>query len=231
MKQLLDRLIDAWKTPLTLSELDVVLAVLCALVCGFIISETYRKTHRGVDYSRPFLQVLLIITILVSFVTLVVGDDLARAFTLVGALSVVRFRTAVKESRDLAFIFWAVGSGMGAGCRLYALTILFSLLLAAVVYVLTRANYGTRDVAVRVLRVRLDSQANYDEAFSEPFKTFLADHRRLSVGLVRQGLLHELVYLVRLLPEQSEREFLEAVRVICGDNPVSLSNRDDSADW
>ncbi len=227
MDELLDRFAKAWTGPFQLDAWDLLLGTLCALCCGFVICETYRRTHRGSDFSRPFLQVLLIITLLVSFVTLVVGDDLARAFTLVGALSVVRFRTAVKESRDLAFIFWAVGAGMGAGCRFVGLTIGFTVLLAAVVAFVTWRNYGVRDHAIRVLRVRLDSKSDYDSLFTECFKAYLSDSERLSVGLVRQGLLYEIVYLVRLQDSAKEREFLESVREMVGDNPVTLSHRDE----
>jgi len=227
VNQLLDRLLDAWKGPLHLNAADIGLACLCALICGFVISETYRRTHRGVDYARSFLQVLVIITIIVAFVTLVVGDDLARAFTLVGALSVGRFRTAVKEARDLGFIFWAVGAGMGAGVRLYGLTILFSAILAGVVWILTRMNYGVRDRDVRTLRVRLDSGADLDAAFAEPFE-LLAQVERLSVGLVRAGTLYEVVYRIRLAPGADETQLLTQIRAVCGDNPVTLSRVDES---
>jgi len=225
-EDLLKQLLDSWKGPLNLDPLALIVSMLCAVCCGFVISETYRRTQRGVDYYRPFVQVLLLITIIVAFVTLVVGDDLARAFTLVGALSVVRFRTAVKEARDLAYIFWAVGVGMGAGCRFLTLTILFTLLVALLIRCLVWAGYGVRDREVKVLRLRIDSAADYDQVFSECFKTFLIDSRRLSVSLVRQGLLHELVYLVRVKPDAKERSFVEALRAVAGDHPITISGRD-----
>ena len=153
MDPLLRKLLDAWSGPLGVSLVDLALAGLTALACGFVIGETYRRTYRGHDYSRSFLQVLLVITLLVAFVTLVVGNDLARAFTLVGAMSVVRFRTAVKEARDLAFIFWAVATGMGAGSRFVALTVAFTLAVALVVVLLTWRGWGVRDPELQVLRV------------------------------------------------------------------------------
>jgi hypothetical protein len=227
VSDLLARLADAWRGPLTLDPLDLAVSLLCALCCGFVISETYRRSHRGLDYSRPFVQVLLLCTVIVAFVTLVVGDDLARAFTLVGALSVIRYRTAVKEPRDLAFIFWAVAVGMGAGSRFLTFTIVFTLGVMVVIVALVAAGYGVKDMGLKVLRLRLDSAANYDEVFGECFGTFLADHRRLSVGLVRQGALYELVFVIRLKADATERDFVEAIRKVVGDHPVTLSGRDD----
>jgi uncharacterized membrane protein YhiD involved in acid resistance len=139
---------------------------------------------------------------------------------------VVRFRTAVKEPRDLGFIFWAVGTGMAAGCRFVSITILFTLMVAGLLALLTRVRYGVRDVTVKVLRVRIDSAADYSTVFAAAFKEHLAESERVSVGLVRQGLLHELVFLVRLKGHASERTFLEEVRKVTGDNPVTLTRRD-----
>tara|TARA_B100000965_G_scaffold163106_1_gene135886 strand:+ start:652 stop:1347 length:696 start_codon:yes stop_codon:yes gene_type:complete len=226
MPDFFDSLQGAWGGPLALKPLDLILSLTCALFCGFIISETYRRTHRGVDYSRPFVQVLILCSLIVAFVTLIVGDDLARAFTLVGALSVIRFRTAVKEARDLAFIFWCVAAGMGAGCRFLTLTILFTLVVTLVVVLFVAAGYGVRDPGLKVLRLRLESSANYENVLTDCFRAHLADQRRLSVSLVRQGLLNELVYLIRLKRPDREREFLEEVRQVVGDQPVTLSGRD-----
>jgi len=226
MSELLKSLEGLFGGPLAVKPGDLLLSLLCALLCGFILSETYRRTHRGVDFSRPFVQVLILCPLVVAFVTLIVGDDLARAFTLVGALSVIRFRTAVKEARDLAFIFWAVAVGMGAGCRFLSLTVLFTLVVMVIVFVLVWIGYGVRDKTLKVLRLRLDSSQNYDEVLRDCFRSHLADHRRLSVSLVRQGLLNEVVFLVRLKSEDKEREFLEALRPVVGDNAISLSGRE-----
>ena len=70
-------------------------------------------------------------------------------------------------------------------------------------------------------------KANYDEVFTECFKRFLSAHNRLSVSLVRQGVLHELVFLVKLKDGAAERDFVEGVRKLVGDHPVSLSSRDE----
>ncbi|MGE0708513.1 MAG: DUF4956 domain-containing protein [Planctomycetota bacterium] len=226
---MLDSLKDAWGGPLGLRPLDLLLALLCALCCGFVISETYRRTHKSVDYSRPFVQVLVLCCLIVAFVTLIVGDDLARAFTLVGALSVVRFRTAVKEPRDLAFIFWAVGAGMGAGCRFLTLTITFTLALTAIVLLLVAIGYGVKDPLVKVLRLRVASDTEPQQAFADCFRLHLAEHQQLSVSLVRQGLLKEVVYLVRLKRAEGEGPFLDALRALTGDHPITLSGRDGDA--
>ena len=90
--------------------------VLCAVV-GFV----YRVTHRGISYSQTYVQTLVFMGMVVSLVMLVVGSNIARAFALVGALSIIRFRNAIKETRDVGFIFLAMAIGMATGTRFYIL--------------------------------------------------------------------------------------------------------------
>jgi hypothetical protein len=229
MSEFLKNYLKNWQNPSSFDPLYLVVALSCALVCGFIIAETYRRTDKGVDYSRPFLQVLLVIAAIVSFVTLIVGDDLARAFTLVGALSVIRFRTAVKEARDLAFIFWAVAIGMGSGSGYITSSLAFSIVISILIFILTALKYGVQEPNLKVLRVRMDSKAKYDTLFIDCFPKFLKNWKRLSVSLVRQGLLYEVVYLIHLQDKAKEEEFIDALRELVGDHPITLSNRDQEA--
>lgn len=229
MDEFVKKYLNNWSNPTSFDPVYLVVSLVCALVCGFIISETYRRTDKSVDYSRPFLQVLLVVSAVVAFVTLIVGDDLARAFTLVGALSVIRFRTAVKEARDLAFIFWAVAVGMGAGSGYITSCIGFSIAMSILIGVLTAMKYGIREPLIKVLRVRMDASADYDSLFIDCFPKHLKNWKRLSVSLVRQGLLYEAVYLVHFNPDAKEQDFMKAVRELTGDHPVTLSNRDQEA--
>ena len=89
----------------TFSVLDVLLALGLALVCALVVAWTYRATHRNISYSQSYVQTLIILGMLIALIMLVVGSNIARAFALVGALSVVRFRNAIKETRDVGFIF------------------------------------------------------------------------------------------------------------------------------
>ncbi|MER5837495.1 DUF4956 domain-containing protein, partial [Streptomyces sp. NPDC002130] len=95
----------------TFSVADVVVAMALSFVLSTLIGYVYRYTHRNVSYSQTYVQTLVIVGMVVALIMLVVGSNLARAFSLVGALSVVRFRNAVKETRDVGFIFLAMAIG------------------------------------------------------------------------------------------------------------------------
>ncbi len=88
------------------TAMDVVLTIVLSFALSLAIAWVYRATHRGTSYSQTFVQTLIILAMVVGIVMLIIGSNIARAFTLVGALSIVRFRNAVKETRDVGFIFF-----------------------------------------------------------------------------------------------------------------------------
>ena len=94
-----------------------------ACVLGLIISLIYKKTHTGLSYSQSFLITIIFVTVIVSMVMMVIGNSLARAFALVGALSIIRFRTVIKDTKDTAYVFIALAAGMAAGTSSYLLAI------------------------------------------------------------------------------------------------------------
>ncbi len=113
-----------------------------ALVCGFMLSTVYRRTYRGVSYSSTFDRSLITLCIITAIVIMVVGNNLARAFGLVGAMSIVRFRTALKDAQDLVFVFCSLAVGLAAGVGFDVLALLGTTFLCLVIYLMARFNYG-----------------------------------------------------------------------------------------
>ena len=103
------------------SPSEMALNVGLATVLGIIVALVYRATHKGLSYSQSFTQTIFLVSIIVAIVMMVIGGSLSRAFALVGALSIIRFRTVVKDTRDTAFVFAALAVGMAAGTSSYVL--------------------------------------------------------------------------------------------------------------
>ena len=97
---------------------NIVVALLLAFVLGHVIGWTYLATHKVLSYSRSFTQSLVLLTMIVSIVMLVIGDNIVTAFGLLGALAIVRFRNVLKDTRDTVFVFLALVIGMAVGCTL-----------------------------------------------------------------------------------------------------------------
>ncbi|MBE0639452.1 MAG: DUF4956 domain-containing protein [Bacteroidales bacterium] len=116
--------------------------LLVSFLCGVIISLVYRFVYKGPSYSVTFVNSLVILSMITSVVILVIGNNLARAFGLVGAMSIIRFRTAVRDVQDIVFIFFALGVGMAAGVGLYSVAISATLLISLAIILLSITNFG-----------------------------------------------------------------------------------------
>jgi hypothetical protein len=102
----------------------MVVSLAAAMAMGFLIFAVYHATYRGVAYARPFAAALVGMTVLTCMVTLAISTNIVLSLGMVGALSIVRYRTAVKEPYDLMFLFWAISTGITVGARMYVLSCL-----------------------------------------------------------------------------------------------------------
>lgn len=120
----------------------VLLNLFMALVCGFIISVFYRYSYRGANYAPTFVQSLVMLSMITALVIMVIGNNLARAFGLVGAMSIIRFRTAVKDTQDIVFIFFSLAVGMAAGVGLRVVAFFGTLFIGGILLGLSRSGYA-----------------------------------------------------------------------------------------
>ena len=111
-----------------------------ALVCGLLIALFYRWTHKRSNYSATFVNSLVVLSMITTIVITVIGNNLARAFGLVGALSIIRFRLAIKDVQDIVFIFFALAVGMAAGVDLPLTAIAGTIFIGIVMLVLSRLS-------------------------------------------------------------------------------------------
>ena len=100
---------------LTFSNLEILLHLTLAFALGIALALVYRGTHKGLSYSQSFTLTVVFVTVIVAATMMVIGGSLARAFALVGALSIIRFRTVVKDTKDTTFVFAGLAVGMAAG--------------------------------------------------------------------------------------------------------------------
>jgi len=139
---------------LNYSYTEMVINMVTALVIGVLLSIVYRLTHKGLSYSQSFTQTIVFVTVVVAIVMMVIGGSLARAFALVGALSIIRFRTVLKDTKDMAYIFGALALGMAAGTSNYFLAGAGTVVVSALAFVLYQTNFGAVYKSEFILRFR-----------------------------------------------------------------------------
>ena len=118
----------------------VLLILLIAFIISVIIYITYKYTYSGVMYNPRFNVSLIMITMITTIVMVVIGSNISVSLGMVGALSIIRFRTAVKDPRDTAFIFWGVVSGLACGTQNYTIVIAGSIVICLILFGFKRAT-------------------------------------------------------------------------------------------
>jgi hypothetical protein len=204
----------------TLTDVAIVLGL--SFVLSVVVTWSYRYTHRGTSYSQTYAQTLVLLGMIVALIMLIIGSNLARAFSLVGALSIIRFRNAVKETRDVGFVFLVMAIGMACGTRFYALAIFATAALTAVVVAMFKLDLFGKRVAERILRIRLPADHNPEETLEPIFRENLTDARLISVETVSAGVLQEAIYSVVLKPGVAGQELLEKLREVNDNQKVAL---------
>lgn len=177
----------------TFTIVDVFIVMILALTSALIIGVIYKKTHKGISYSQSYVHNLVIMEITIAVIMMVVGSNIARAFSLVGALSIVRFRSAIKDPKDVGFIFYAMAAGMAIGTRFYLLGIAFTITMALIVYLLHILNFGSKNVMNKILKVYMNEDLKMQ--VEEKLDSLLNEFYIVSADSVSENLI-ELVYII-----------------------------------
>lgn len=117
---------------------QIILSMLIALALSLCVYQVYRITYTGVMYSRDFNITVMMIALITTLVILIIGSNLALSLGMVGALSIIRFRTAVKDARDAGFLFWSIGIGLACGTGSYSIGIVGSLAIGIMLLFVSR---------------------------------------------------------------------------------------------
>jgi len=210
--------------PMTISE--VVLRLLASVLLGFVVAFIYCGSQRRKNFDLlPFFTTLVLLTVLVSMTTVVIGDSMARAFGLVGALSIVRFRTVVEDTRDTAFVIFAVVVGMavGAGHPMVALVgvpIVGGTTLALRFW--DRSESAIRASGEHRLEVRLGSGYDPETLLSETLKTHALSCRLTAAVTARQGTALDVHYAIRLREPDRPLQLVKVLNSLEGVQQVEL---------
>jgi uncharacterized membrane protein YhiD involved in acid resistance len=201
---------------------DVAIVFSLSLVLCMVLGWVYRATHKGVSYSQGFVHTLVIMGVTVAFIMLIIGSNIARAFTMVGALSIVRFRNAVKESRDMGFVFVTMAVGMACGTRFYLLAVFATVGVSCAIFAMSALNLFSKQVRERILMVRIPHDLDFLLTFEDLFRKRLSEYHIISMESVRQETLQEVLCSVVLKRGVDPASFIEEIRQHNGGNKVSL---------
>lgn len=205
---------------LTLSS--AILIILSALALGFVISLVYMVTHKKEAYTKGFIIALVMLPAIIAMIIYLVGNNVARAFSLAGAFSLIRFRSAPGNSRDIAYVFFTLGVGLGCGMGYIAYAALFAVIMCLVMVALTKFRFGSRNNQSMLLKIVLPEHMNYEGVFDGVLNMYTAGHRLIKVKTTEFGSLFEITYDVILKDKVPSKQFIDQLRCLNGNLSVSL---------
>ncbi len=209
--------------------LDVLTNLLVSLVCGIIIALVYRFIYKGPSYSATYVNSLVLLTLITSIVILVIGNNLARAFGLVGAMSIIRFRTAVRDVQDIVFIFFALTIGMSAGVGLHVIALAGTIMISIVAIVLVTFNFGAPRKREYLLQVTYLSTPENEKSLETILKMHCRKFRLVNMKNLGEDSI-EAFYQITYKNKQKSSELLHDLSSFDKIHHVNLFFDEDDAD-
>lgn len=203
-----------------LSLNSMALCMAGALVMGLIISAAYMLSGR---YTKNFVVSLSILPIIVATIIIMVNGNLGTGVAIVGAFSLIRFRSVAGSSREICAVFFAMAAGLASGSGYVLFGIMFTVIIALVSLLLYRTGFGSVRNSYKNLKVTIPETLDYTDVFDDIFENYTDRHELVRVKTTNLGSLIELSYEIELRNGVNEKQFLDELRcrngnltIVCG---------------
>ncbi len=206
---------------LSLKGILVILA--SSIIIGFVISLVYLFTHRKEGYSQAFCVALILLSPIVALVIYLIGNNVARAFSLAGAFALIRFRSAPGDPKDIAFVFMSVVMGLACGMGYWKLAAIATVIILAVIIILYFTNFAGKKTETYTLKITVPETLNYVGAFDETLDKYCTKSKLSVIKSVDFGALFELSFTITMKDPAEVRELIDDIRAMNGNLKVMLS--------
>jgi hypothetical protein len=207
----------------TLTDLRIAATVLlAAFAMAHTLALVYVWTHRGLSYSQSFVQTLVMSAVVTALMMMTIGNNLVWGIGMVGAMALVRFRTNLRDPRDMIFVFAALVTGIAAGTRAYGLGALGTVAFSLVAFYLAWAPFGARKSFDGLLRYTAPWEGGVNDAAAAIMKRHCRQSVLATVREVRQGEASEHVYHVRFRSDEARGQLAKELAGIEGLSGVAI---------
>lgn len=221
-----DFLVSAFSSGPSVQPLEVLVRLTAAFGFGVVVAALYWFTRRKQAPGSAFPMTLLLLSVLIAMVTQVIGDNVARAFSLVGALSIVRFRTVVRDTQDTAYVILAVSVGMAVGARNpWVAVIGIALVMLAEAALALTSRSGLRARPEYTLRVRLSIDQDPDALIARVLGNRVAGRELIALGTGKQGGSIEAAYCLTAEATAPAADWIRLLADTPGVQSVQLARR------
>ena len=204
---------------LTLSTFAICIGV--SLILGFIVAFMHMKTTKS---NKNFVTTLFVLPALVTTVILLVNGNLGTSVAVMGAFSLVRFRSLPGNSKEILSVFFAMAIGLAIGVGYIGFAAIFTILISIIIALLNVLNFGEETKNTKMLKILIPEDLDYTEVFNDIFVDYIDHADMVSAKTVNMGSIFELTYRVDLKNNINEKEFIDKLRVRNGNLKITLSH-------
>lgn len=213
----------------TLEWRSLLICIAASLLLGILVAAIHMIRN---VYTKNFVITLAVLPILVQSVIMLVNGNLGRGVAILGAFSLIRFRSVPGGSREITSVFWSMGIGLATGMGYVGYVVIFSIIVALFLTLLYTVPFGDRQAtSERELKVTIPEDLDYPQLFDDLFEKYTHSAKLTSVRTTTMGSLYELRYQLLLKDQAQEKQIIDEVRVRNGNLPVVLgkltANRDE----
>ncbi|WP_027701187.1 DUF4956 domain-containing protein [Metaclostridioides mangenotii] len=202
---------------------NALIVILASIFLGLVISFVYIKTNKKNGYNSGFSTTLVMLPVIISIIILLVGNNVARAFSLAGAFSIIRFRSEPGDPKDISYIFFTLAVGLACGMGYIGYAVIFTIILCALMFILDLAKFASSKGKYMHLKITIPEDLNYDGVFDEILNEYTNLYHIERIRTRDFGALFELNYMVELKDEISQKKFLDELRCRNGNLNISLT--------
>lgn len=197
--------------------------IISAIILGLVISLAYIKTNKTNGYSSNFPITLIMLPVIIAIIILLVGNNIATAFSLAGAFSIIRFRSAPGDPKDIAYVFFTLAVGLTCGMGFIVYAIIFTIILCTLMVILDLTKFGASKTKTMQLKITVPEDLNYEDAFDEVLTTYTNSWRIENIRTRDFGALFELTYKINLKEDANQKKFIDDLRCRNGNLNINLT--------
>lgn len=206
----------------TLSNTLIVIGT--SVILGLVISLTYIKTNKQNGYVPSFTVTLIMLPVIISIIILLVGNNVARAFSLAGAFSIIRFRSEPGDPKDISYIFFTLAVGLAAGMGFIGYSVIFTIILCSLMLIIDVTKFATAKSKSLELKITVPENLNYEGVFEEVLEKYTVNWNLARVRTRDFGALFELTYRVSMKSEENTKKFIDELRCRNGNLNIALTS-------
>jgi len=203
----------------TLSITDALICMTSSVILGLVVALTHTLTKK---YTKNFITVLVLLPLLVQVVIMMVNGNLGTSVAILGAFSLIRFRSMPGTSRELLSIFEAMAIGLSIGMGHIIFAVVFTILISLTLLVLSKIKFGEKPKTQNI-KILIPEDLDYTNVFEDILDKYTKKHEILKVKTTNLGSMYEITYNIEL-KEINEKEFIDELRTRNGNLNITLNH-------